>query len=322
MAGVGTGGIARWNAPLVTPALSSGALILPLTAAFGYACGAIAVKRALAAGISGRWVNFFCNTSLALMFQIFWFFPGNAMTPLMFLDPGICGFLFFLGQFFTFRAIATGDVSIATPLLGAKVLLVALFSVLLIRRTLPPTWWFASLLASLGIALISYTPGGLPQHLAATIAWSLGAAALFALTDVFVQRWVPQVGYSRFAPIMFGMTGVCSLSYFPLLLKERRLRRSGMAASKMTREGGFWLGVGALLLSLQALGMYSSIGFYGSATLTNILYGSRCLWSVLLVWSLSGLLGGLSEKGNHPMVMGWRFLGALLLFVAMALVLY
>jgi drug/metabolite transporter (DMT)-like permease len=322
MAGAGTGGIARWNASLVTPALSSGALILPLMAALGYACGAIAVKRALAMGISGSWVNFLCNTSLALLFQIFWFFPGKAMTLHSLLAPGVCGLLFFLGQFFTFRAIATGDVSIATPLLGAKVLLVALFSVLLIGSTLPPAWWFASLLASLGIALISYTPGGLHQHLAATIAWSLGAAALFALTDVFVQHWVPPVGYSRFAPIMFGVTGICSLSYFPQLLKERRLRRSGMAAGKLTGDGSVWLGAGALLLSLQALGIYSAIGFYGSATLTNILYGSRCLWSVLLVWIFGGLLGGISEKGNHPIVMGWRFFGALLLFAAMALVLH
>lgn len=301
--------------------LSPPALGLPLGAAFGYACGAIAVKRALGAGISGSWVNFSCNASMALLFQLFWFFPGAVTTPSSLLAPAICGSLFFLGQFFTFRALATGDVSIATPLLGAKVLLVALFSVFLIGHLLPPSWWFASLLASLGIALISYSPGGLHRRLAATISWSLGAASLFALTDVLVQRWVPLIGYCRFAPVMFGVTGLCSLLYLPTLLKEISHRRNGVGVKAVPLSGVIWLVSGSLLLALQALGMYSAIGLYGSATLTNILYGSRCLWSVLIVWIFGSLAGEIPLVGNRSLVMGWRFAGAILLFSAMALVL-
>lgn len=305
----------------MSSSLNPGALLLPLGAGFGYACGAIAVKRALGAGISGSRVNFLCNASLALLFQLFWLFPGDVLTPMLLLAPVACGLLFFLGQYFTFRAIATGDVSVATPLLGAKVLLVALFSLFLIGRSLPLSWWFASLLASLGIALISYTPGGLHSRLVATVAWSLGAASLFALTDVLVQRWVPLIGYSRFAPLMFGVTGICSLCYLPVLLKEWRHERDGVGA-KMPAAGLLWLLAGAFLLSFQALGMYSAIGLYGSATLTNILYGSRCLWSVLIVWIFGGLAGALPMAGRRSRVMRWRFFGALLLFAAMALVLY
>jgi drug/metabolite transporter (DMT)-like permease len=301
--------------------MSSGALILPLTAAFGYACGAIAIKRALGAGISGTWVNFFCNSLMALLFQIFWFFPGNLIGTAGLGAPILCGALFFIGQIFTFRAISRGDVSIATPLLGTKVILVALFSLFLLHHAPPASWLVAALLASIGIALISYSPGGSHERLGATIGWSLGAAALFALTDVLVQHWVHRVGYYRFAPVMFGTAGFLSLFYLPALLRGRWSGRSHLAVRGYHDGAILWLTAGAVLLSLQSLAIYSAIGIYRSATLTNILYGSRCLWSVLLVWCFGTLAGETPTQTNRSSIMGWRFAGALFLFSSMAIVL-
>ena len=303
--------------------MSSLALILPLGAGFGYACGAVAIKRALSAGASGTWVNLLCNMVMAVFFQGLWILPGHPLTLSLMVPPIACGLLFFLGQIFTFKAIDTGDVSVATPLLGAKVLLVAVFSFLLIGKSLPHAIWAASVMASLGIALISYSPGGNHARLLEAVVWSLTAAAVFALTDVLVQRWVPSVGYSRFAPLMFGSMGLFSVVYIPLLIKSIGARRdasgplfSGSAFSSMT-----WLLAGALLLAVQALAMYSSIGLFGSATMTNILYGSRCLWSVLLVWTLGSIAGDSSPSQQRIGIMTRRLIGALLLFGAMTLVL-
>jgi hypothetical protein len=67
--------------------------------------------------------------------------------------------------------------------------------------------------------------------------------------------------------------------------------------------------------------MYSSIGLFGSATMTNILYGSRCLWSVLLVWTLGSIAGDSSPSQQRIGIMTRRLIGALLLFGAMTLVL-
>lgn len=301
--------------------MSPGALLLPLGAGFGYACGAIAIKRSLSCGISGSWVNVICNAVMALFFQWLWLLPGGVISPRLLLAPAICGFLFFLGQICTFRAIATGDVSVSTPLLGTKVVLVTLFSVFLMGKPLPISWWGASVLATLGIAMISYTPGGSHRHLAQAVAWSLAAAALFALTDVLVQGWVPRVGYSRFAPVMFGVMGICSLLHLPVLLHGVRKppRSNGVAVAPGAAL--LWLFAGALLLAVQALGMYSAIGLYGSAAFTNILYGSRCLWSVLLVWLFASLVPDHAVGGDRSAVMLRRLIGALLLLSAMALVL-
>jgi hypothetical protein len=178
------------------------------------------------------------------------------------------------------------------------------------------------MLASIGIALISYLPGGLHRRLVVTVGWSFAAASVFALTDVCVQKWVPSVGYSRFAPVMFGSMGILSLVYLPSLITAAR-----SSPSQRSLLHGFpraslpWLLGGALLLAVQALAMYSAIGLHGSATLTNILYGSRCLWSVLLVWILGVAAGDFSSREKRFAIMARRFLGALLLIGAMALVL-
>jgi drug/metabolite transporter (DMT)-like permease len=301
--------------------VSPGALLLPLGAAFGYACGAIAIKRSLSSGISGSWVNMICNAVMALFFQWLWLLPGEVTSSRLLLAPAICGFLFFLGQICTFRAIETGDVSVSTPLLGTKVVLVTLFSVFLLGKPLPASWWGASFLATLGIAMISYTPGGSHRRLVQAVAWSLAAATLFALTDVLVQSWVPRVGYSRFAPVMFGVTGLFSLLHLPALLHVARKQQRSSVMAVVPGAALSWLFAGALLLAVQALGMYSAIGLYGSASFTNILYGSRCLWSVLLVWLLGSLVSEGAVGGDRSAVMFRRLIGALLLLSAMALVL-
>ena len=303
--------------------MNSVALILPLGAGFGYACGAVAIKRALRAGASGAWVNLLCNMVMAVFFQGLWILPGHPLTLSLMVLPILCGLLFFLGQIFTFKAIDTGDVSVATPLLGAKVLLVAVFSFFLIGKSLPHAIWAASVMASLGIALISYSPGGNHARLLEAVVWSIAAAAVFALTDVLVQRWVPSVGYSRFAPLMFGSMGLFSVVYIPLLIKSIGPRRDALGSlfSSCAFSSMPWLLVGALLLAVQALAMYSSIGLFGSATMTNIVYGSRCLWSVLLVWALGSIAGDSSPRQQRLGIMTRRLIGALLLFGAMTLVL-
>lgn len=316
---------AQRNARRGAARVSPSALFLPIGAGLGYACAAIAIKRALGAGASGGGVNLLCNGVMALLFQLLWLLPGRVSDPTQLLAPLGCGVLFFLGQVFTFRAISSGDISVATPLLGTKVILVALFSLLFIGKPLPGLWWIASLLASIGIALISYAPGGLHHRLAVTVGLSFSAAAVYALTDVFVQKWVPSVGYSRFAPVMFGTMGSLSLVYLPGLFSSPV---DASAHSQRRFLNGFpkgsrpWLFLGALLLAFQSLAMYSAIGLHGSATLTNILYGSRCLWSVLLVWILGTVAGDFSPREGRFAIMARRLVGALLLFGAMALVLH
>lgn len=295
--------------------------MLPIGAALGYSLGVLAIQRALASGVSGARVNLVCNAVMALVFQLFWLVPCRGFTLHGIGWPLLCGGIFFLGQILTFRAIAAGDVSVSTPLLGTKVLFVALFTVLIARTPLPGTWWWACLMASTGIALISYERQSSGRGVGKSVLWSLAAAAVFAMTDLLVQLGVPRVGYPRFAPIMFGCMGILSLSHLPAALRRGETLDFATTPSRNAERTGPWLLIGALVLAVQALAMYSAIGFYGSATLTNILYGSRCLWTVGLSWVLSSLLIRGDGKRNTHREMVRRLCGAILLVASMVLVL-
>jgi drug/metabolite transporter (DMT)-like permease len=314
---VASGGIekpAERDSALVSPR----AWFLPLVAGLGYALGVMVIRRSLTQGVSAERANLACNGVMALLFQLFWVVPCTVFPLQEVMWPILCGTIFFLGQILTFRTIAAGDVSVSTPLMGTKVLFVALFTVLIARTSLPEIWWWSCLMASSGIALISYDRHGAHQGVWRAVLWSLAAAAVFALTDLFVQLGVPRVGYPRFAPIMFGTMGVLSLVYLPAVLRTSFPRSNQGSVSDKRMTG--WLIAGAAILALQSLAMYSAIGLYGSATLTNILYGSRCLWGVLLAWLLAVLMHKKSGVTPHR-VMGRRMIGAILLVSAMALVL-
>lgn len=80
--------------------MSPAALFLPIGAGLGYACGAIAIKRALGAGASGGAVNLLCNSLMAFLFQLLWLLPGRVSDPVLLLAPLGCGLLFFGSSLF------------------------------------------------------------------------------------------------------------------------------------------------------------------------------------------------------------------------------
>ena len=74
-----------------------------------------------------------------------WWQSAPGWWPLSMLwQPLIGGLLFLAGQVFTFLALNSGDVSVATPVLGVKIVLVALSSVLLLPDPVPLRWWIAA----------------------------------------------------------------------------------------------------------------------------------------------------------------------------------
>jgi uncharacterized membrane protein len=135
-------------------------------------------------------------------------------------------------------------VSVSTPLLGTKVLFVALFGVALSGQSLPVAWWWACLMATAGIVLVSGMKPGSGRGVGESVLWSLAAAATFALTDVLVQCGALRVGYPRFAPVMFGTMGALSLCHLPGVLALRDPLRIP-AVSPSVPFPGVWLSSGA-----------------------------------------------------------------------------
>jgi hypothetical protein len=138
---------------------------------------------------------------------------------------------------------------------------------------------------------------------------ALAAASCYALFDVLVMTWSPDWGAGRFLPLTMVFSGLLSLGFIPLARSEPRLSRQARRA----------LAGGATFIALQALLLVSTMALFGDATAVNVIYSTRGLWSVLVVWWLGHWFDN-SERASGVAAFRARLLGAGCLCAAVGLV--
>lgn len=289
-------------------------IVLPMGAAFAYALAATLLKRVSRSNVDPWRITCFTNFTAALATQLFWLLPDpdRSLTwslPLEALAPAV---LFTIAQVLTVLAIHAGDVSVATPLMGTKVLFVAVMTVVLLGTPLDWRLWVAAGLATVAVALLRGRGVQRHHHVGRTILLAVSASMLFALTDVLVQRYGPPWGASRFVPTMFGMVGLLSL---PLMAWFER-------TSPSLLEGSRWiLAAASFFYALQVMSMAYALAQHGHAAMVNIVYSSRGIWGVALAWTLGPILG-LYEHRQGWTVLAQRLAAATLIIVAIVLTLW
>ena len=289
-------------------------LILPFFCSLVYAIGALLLKRSMETGHPPRHAMVACNLAIALFSLPLLFLaksPPAGLSLWVWLTAPACSGLFFFGQIATFRALARGDVSVATPVLGTKVLMTALIGAVFLPGGVDLRLWLGALLGTGGVALVGWHPGARPEKMGPAVGWSLLAAASFSLTDVLVAKVANQVGFCLFGPWM--MAGMAAISL--IRVPSREWRGIGVAG-----RGWIWAWAGALLIGLQGSFLYAAIGLSGDPVGVNVVYAVRGLWSVLLVALVGKRLGDRGEEGSRR-VLFWRGLGASLLLGAVWVVL-
>jgi uncharacterized membrane protein len=284
-------------------------LLLPLAGAMVYALAAVSLKLALSRGANIWAVTFLSNMAMGLVFLPMLLFCRDSWSPGHLGWALGAGALFFGGQIATFRALAGGDVSIATPALASKVVFVALLSLAVPGSRPDPDLWLAVGLTMAGMILLNRSPRARQaSRPLVTIGWSLLAALSFAVTDILVQVGAPRAGFTIFMPVMFGVVALVSV---PTL--GPRLPRGGAAR---VRPGAWrWGALGVILLALQATTLAAAIGIYGDAAGVNVVYGSRGLWSVILVALVARHLG-VAEGTHDPRTLFDRLTGSVLILAA------
>ncbi len=281
-------------------------MLVPLASGLGYAVAALMLKRGSEG--AGPWrVTFTVNCVIASVFSLGWLFPAPHPATLLSVRHAMTsGTLFFFGQIFTFLALSRGDVSVATPVLGSKVVFVALFTVLLGVEKLDGAIWIAVLLTAAATALLGGGHGtGGRSALLRSLLYGFSAAAIFALTDVTQQRWIGEWGLLPYMATLFSTMGVLSFGLIPLFRGD---------GHRMSATSWRWLAGGASLISIQASGVGWGLVNLG-ATTTNVLYNSRGVWSVVLVWVVGHWFGN-TERSQGRAIMLRRFAGSLLLLSA------
>ena len=288
-------------------------LLIPLACAFVYVLGALTVKRAGEFGVGVWRTSFVANWAMVVVFLPAWFLFGGTLRPAAdYVQPALAGLCFLGGQVFIFLALSRGDVSVTTPVMGLKVVLVALFSSLLRVGEVPLAWWIGAGLSAAAVALLhaGESPAG-RGRVGPTAALAAASAASYGLGDVLMQKWVPSWGAASFFPAMFLLVGLYSFAFVPFF--RAPLRALPGAAWR-------WVGAGAALMAVNNAGIVLTLGIWGGATAVNIVYSVRGLVSVVLV----GLIGhwfASTERHLSPRVRRFRLVGAGLMVAAVALAL-
>jgi drug/metabolite transporter (DMT)-like permease len=240
-----------------------------LGAALLYAVGYLELKGSIHHGATSKRVNIFSNYAMAawsmpLAFLAF-FLPTHPNWESAFAAVA-AGASLFIGRICTVKALAKADLSISAPLLGTKTILVALFSILLLHDHVSWRLILAAVMTVLALGLLQFGPDHNKHHRRAAVGWAMAASLLFALVDVLTQGYARQSGVAFFQPVMFVVLAAMT----PLL-------GSTPPAPPVAKKRLF---IGGAVIGFQAPLVIMLIGLFGQATLINILYATRTIWSV------------------------------------------
>lgn len=296
-------------------------LLIPFLAALFFPVATLALKRAMDLTRDPWGTLALSNISVTFAFLPFFLWnPGGggeadsvpAIAQAVW-QPILAGGLFVLAQAAAYLSFRVGELTLAVPAQGTKVLMVAGLTVFLLGQRVAWNLWAAALLAAVAIALLQdrHDQGKATRRTLRTLALALLASAGFAAFDVLVQKWSPAWGGLRFAAWAFLAQGLLSLGL--LALPGPRLRGYG-------RKAWGWLLLGAGIMALITLGLVLVISLWGQATLVNILFNSRCLTSVVVIW-LAGRWFGNREAKAGRRAMLHRLAGSACMLAAVVLAL-
>lgn len=299
------------------------AALICLGAAFIYALSSIGFKAAFHKGASAVQATIISNVIMAVIFQFLWLLPHTTVAWERAYLPIISGLIYFLGQWLAFTALLRGDVSLATPLLGLKVLFVPLCASVIFAASLSTTIWVAAGLCFVGLFFLGR---GKPRHLSRkdrsiAISYSIIAAGLFALNDVIGQHWAPSFGIGPYLALMSGTMAILSFSFlFPAWKRQNAAPEKTPWIKGFTPELIIWLSLSSIILAIQSL-MFAWIltDKSNNVTLLNILYSSRSVWSVVLSAALASMIK-LPERNLSPMEMAQRLVGSAFILFSIFLI--
>jgi hypothetical protein len=166
--------------------------------------------------------------------------------------------------------------------------------------------WLAAGLSTLAIAVLNRRPVGAHHDIGLTVIGALLASVAFALFDVLVMAWSPAWGAGRFLPLVTGLTALFSVMLVPLF--EAPLRQVPRLLWPLLLGGGAFI-------ALQGILLITALAVFGDATAINIVYSTRGVWSVLLIWLAGGWLGS-DEAVLGSAVLRWRLAGAGIMMLA------
>ncbi|MGF1482749.1 MAG: EamA family transporter [Opitutales bacterium] len=157
--------------------------ILPLLAGLAYAMSAVCSKRALVEGAGMMRLIVATNGFTVLTILLLLFIQEAQVDWSQWGYPVMAGVTFFGAQSCTFLAIRFGDVSIQTPIMGTKIVFVALAVSLFGTALVDTLLWLCAFISAAAVFLLGFSGWGRPKETVISIVLALAASLAFTAAD-------------------------------------------------------------------------------------------------------------------------------------------
>lgn len=285
-------------------------LLLPLFAAVAFAIGSMVYKRAFAEGAGVAHAVVVNNAMLAVVFLPLMALESGPIPWAHWHQPVLTAVAFVIGHLFNVLSLKAGAVSLATPLLGAKVVMVAAIARWTFGVPLTAAQWWAAVLTTLGVFVMGAADWRGGKRTGVTVVLALGCAAAFAFTDISIQAWATGFGPFHFLPLVHVALALLSAACLPAF---------GPSPLRAPRAAWPWILGGAVLSGLQSILVTGTIAIWKDAPGVNVVYATRGVWSVVLVWFAGHWFANSERRTAGVRGMAFRLAGAALILGAVVL---
>lgn len=288
-------------------------ILLPFLAAIFYCVSIILVKYASqTTKLSGESILVINNLLLGAIFIPPLFFENDLPSVSIWWQPLLASTLCAVGNIATFICAERGEVSLMTPIMGIKIIFVILLSSLLLNSTLGLDIVISGAICCAAVFIMGYSKQKVKSgKLNLTLILALTACTSYAACDVVIQKYAPNFTSKAMIGLLTVMMPLSIIHLIPNFVKE----------AKSSNLKALAIGISAaLLMVMEMFLMFSAITSDVGAALCNILYNSRGLISVILILAFGKFVPSLKELSNASALQ--RSLGAILIFLAVAIALY
>lgn len=285
--------------------------LLALISAGAYSFGSLFNKQAMTGGCGPYRVTAFTIWASALLLLPFVFLYSDPLPIHLWVQPLTAAACFSFGSIFFIWALRTGDLSIVAPVSGIKPIINALLVAVLLGVTVPAATWIACGLTAIALVILR-TPNTSTSHsfLRTTLITVLCVIG-FALCDTCFQQWAKNWGVLRFAAITFSISSIAATVLIPFFSTPWK---------QMTRRAKTHVLAGSAFCAMPGLCMGLALGRYGHAPEVNVVYSTRAIFSIGIVWLLGRHIGNIEHTAGRTVLLR-RLAGALILLVAIVLIL-
>lgn len=264
-------------------------LLLPVAAAAAYCLSVLFVKASTADGkLSPASILAMTNFLMFLVFLPTLVCNWHSVNPRLLWQPFLIGIFFAAGNWATFLCSHKGEVSLMTPIMGIKILLVILFLHIIVGVETPKSLIFAGLLCCAAVFIMGYSKSATTPRSKRLWTYALAAIACisYAMCDVLFQKFSGNFDGMIILSLNNIVLAILSVPYTKTLCRDFR------NSNKKTLALGTF---SAILMTAEAVLMVIAIIGEVGAGLCNILYNTRGIMSVLLILAAGHINPSLRE---------------------------